>query len=149
MALDTTWGPVGGLRRRGGREMASGQHGQEGQRGNGPRPDVPPNPRPPEIFIPRPRLDEFLDGVPATPVNLVVAPAGSGKTVAVAAWSDRVGSAEPPVVVAWTRGDRPEAIAELVEAMRCPDHDDGPDVLVVDDAHLMPEQSQTLLAGVV
>ena len=39
-------------------------------------------PRPPEVFVPRPRLDEFLDGVPTTPVSLMVAPAGSGKTTA-------------------------------------------------------------------
>ena len=105
-------------------------------------------PRPPDVFVPRPRLDEFLDGSTRTPLNLVVAPAGSGKTAAVAAWTERARRAEPSVVVAWARGDQDDEVAAQLEAMRCPDHPDGPDVLVVDDVHLASARTQQLLAGV-
>jgi LuxR family transcriptional regulator, maltose regulon positive regulatory protein len=108
----------------------------------------PPAPRPPGNFVPRQRLDAFLDQVLATPVNLVVAPAGSGKTAAAAAWTERLSGAEPAVRVAWTRGDDPEMIALQLEAMRCSQIPDGPHALVIDDAHLLTEESAELLSGV-
>src|SRR6478735_4040309 len=98
---------------------------------------APPAPRPPGNFVPRPRLDDFLDEVLTTPVSLVVAPAGSGKTAAAAAWSERLAAADPAIPVAWTRGDDPEMIAVQLEAMRCSKIPDGPHALVVDDAHLL------------
>lgn len=108
----------------------------------------PATPRPPGIFVSRPRLRAFLDGVRDTPVNLVVAPAGSGKTAAVAAWTERAAHADPPVSVAWTSGDQTETIAALVEAMRCPDHPDGPDVVVIDDVQVVAEPVRRLLLDV-
>ncbi|KQW47554.1 hypothetical protein ASC77_13985 [Nocardioides sp. Root1257] len=125
--------------------MASGQHGH---RGNGARPYASPTPRPPELFVPRPRVDEFLDGVPVTPVNLVVAPAGSGKTAAAAAWSDRVGRGRRPLRVAWVRGDQTTAIGAQVEAMRCPEQPEGPVVVVIDDVHLLAPESRELLTAI-
>jgi ATP/maltotriose-dependent transcriptional regulator MalT len=105
-------------------------------------------PRPPELFVPRARLDEFLEAVPSTPVNLIVAPAGSGKTAAAASWSGRVNRLRQGPTVAWTRGDQAVTIAAQVEAMRCPEQPDGPTVVVIDDVHLMSEESRELLATI-
>jgi ATP/maltotriose-dependent transcriptional regulator MalT len=124
--------------------MATGQRA-EGDRARKHALPATATPRPPELFIPRERLDEFLDAVPTTPVNLMVAPAGSGKTAAAAAWSERVSRS---VTVAWTRGDQAAAIATQVEAMRCPEQPDGPTVVVIDDIHLLSEESRDLLAAI-
>ncbi|MEU7790283.1 LuxR C-terminal-related transcriptional regulator [Amycolatopsis sp. NPDC049159] len=44
-------------------------------------------PRVPRIFVPRPRLEALLDRATVRPVTVVRAPAGSGKTTALAAWA--------------------------------------------------------------
>ena len=43
-------------------------------------------PAPPAYFIHRPRLHGLLDGITGQPLTLVIAPAGSGKTLLVSAW---------------------------------------------------------------
>jgi len=43
-------------------------------------------PEPPAYFIHRPRLHDLLDGITGQPLTLVIAPAGSGKTLLVSAW---------------------------------------------------------------
>src|SRR6478735_2431479 len=133
---------------RGGRPMASRQraHLASGVRVHALPVSV--TPRPPSLFITRPRLDQFLDAVPTTPVNLMVAPAGSGKTAAAAAWSERLSRSDRPVSLAWTRGDQTAAIIALVEAMRCPDQLDGPTVVVIDDVQLLAEESRGLLTSI-
>ncbi|WP_028643707.1 LuxR C-terminal-related transcriptional regulator [Nocardioides sp. URHA0020] len=98
--------------------------------------------------MPRSRLDDFLDAVPTTPVTLVIAPAGSGKTAAAAAWTERVRGSGQPTSVAWTRGDQATLIAAQVEAMRCPEQPDGPTVVVIDDVELLSEASRDSLAGI-
>ncbi|GAA4704816.1 LuxR C-terminal-related transcriptional regulator [Nocardioides conyzicola] len=123
-----------------GRVHAAGTHART--------PPTASTPRPPEVFVPRPRLDEFLDDVPTTPVTLMVAPAGSGKTAAAAAWSERVSRSLPPVSVAWTSGDQDAAVATLVEAMRCPEQPDGPTVVVVDDVQLLSDASRESLTAI-
>ncbi|WP_370963376.1 LuxR C-terminal-related transcriptional regulator [Amycolatopsis sp. cg9] len=45
-------------------------------------------PRVPGIFVPRPRLAALFDRATARPVTVVRAPAGSGKTTALAGWAD-------------------------------------------------------------
>jgi ATP/maltotriose-dependent transcriptional regulator MalT len=128
--------------------MASGQHARPTGVA---RPHVIPasvTPRPPELFVPRARLDEFLDTVPTTPVSLMIAPAGSGKTAAAAAWSARVNRASGRSTVAWTRGDQDNAIGAQVEAMRCPEQPDGPTVVVIDDVHLLSDKSRDALGAI-
>ena len=105
-------------------------------------------PHPPQLFIPRPRLDAFLEAVPTTPVTLVVAPAGSGKTAAAAAWSERVRRAEPARRVSWVRADQTEQIRSEVTAMRCLEVVDGPEVVVIDDAHLIGPEAADLLTDI-
>ena len=98
-------------------------------------------PRPPELFVPRPRLDEFLGAVPQFTVNLVVAPAGSGKTAAAAAWTDR--ATRSGAAVTWVRATDVDQLArELARATAA-----GP-VLVVDDAHLLPAVAARMLGRV-
>lgn len=128
--------------------MASGQQAERIGEVPSRTATTPPTPRPPDLFVPRPRLDAFLDAVPGTPVNLVVAPAGSGKTAAVAAWSERLVRSVDPVAVAWTRGDQAEVIAEQLTSMRCPEIRGHPTVLVIDDVQLLSPETTELLADV-
>jgi len=53
-------------------------------------------PAPPAYFIHRPRLHGLLDGITGQPLTLVIAPAGSGKTLLVSAWI-----AQCPLQTAW------------------------------------------------
>ena len=53
-------------------------------------------PEPPAYFIHRPRLHDLLDGITGQPLTLVIAPAGSGKTLLVSAWI-----AQCPLHTAW------------------------------------------------
>ncbi len=108
----------------------------------------PDTPHPPQLFIPRPRLDTFLEAVPTTPVTLVIAPAGSGKTAAAAAWSERVRRATPALRVSWVRANQTEQIRSEVTAMRCPEVIDGPEVVVIDDVHLISAEAADILADI-
>jgi ATP/maltotriose-dependent transcriptional regulator MalT len=128
--------------------MASGQRARSVDEGHSRALPSSVSPRPPDLFVPRARLDQFLDAVPTTPVNLLIAPAGSGKTAAAAAWSARVNQATRRNTVAWARGDQGTVISAQVEAMRCPEQPDGPTVVVVDDVHLMPEDSRDALGAI-
>ncbi len=93
-------------------------------------------PPPPFLYVERRRLDAFFERVPATPVSVVVAPAGSGKTAAAAAWAEKAVQGGQPV--AWLRADQPADLAA---------HLGRPSVLVVDDAHLLDPDSAALLAS--
>ncbi|WP_425475619.1 LuxR C-terminal-related transcriptional regulator [Nocardioides tweenelious] len=108
----------------------------------------PDTPHPPQLFIPRPRLETFLEAVPTTPVTLVVAPAGSGKTAAAAAWSERVRRTTPALRVSWVRADQTEQIRAEVTAMRCPEVVEGPEVVVIDDVHLIGAEAADLLTDI-
>ncbi|MEU4253345.1 LuxR C-terminal-related transcriptional regulator [Amycolatopsis sp. NPDC026612] len=57
-------------------------------------------PRIPKIFVPRARLTALLDRATARPVTVVQAPAGAGKTMALAGWAGEGGD------VAWVSLDR-------------------------------------------
>jgi LuxR family maltose regulon positive regulatory protein len=97
-------------------------------------PDLPDN------FVELPRLLDQLDQITARAVSLVVAPAGTGKTTLLAAWSRR----RCGLPVHWVSATSPAAIADLTRAVRAdpgelaPDHLDqafvpgAPLVLVVD-----------------
>ena len=92
----------------------------------------PTTARPPDRLVRRARVAEFLDDCPRYAATLVVAPAGSGKTAAAAAYTERARAAG--TTVTWLRPDRHDMLADAVaEAATLPD----PPVLVVDDAHLL------------
>ncbi|RYP85044.1 hypothetical protein EKO23_13730 [Nocardioides guangzhouensis] len=94
----------------------------------------------PRTLFGRSRLYSFFARVTTTPVSLLVAPAGCGKTAAVLAWEAAAGGE-----VRWFAPDQAEDAVRLAEqTVRSP----GPRtlVLVVDDAHLLPDGTVTTLA---
>jgi LuxR family maltose regulon positive regulatory protein len=86
----------------------------------------PPSVRPPALrdgIVPRARLARRLSAARDTPVALLVAPAGYGKTTLLAEWAQRDAR---PFRWAWRAADA----AALIEAAS------APQVIVLDDAHL-------------
>ena len=116
--------------------MAPGAAGRE-------YPTAPATARPPQALVPRSRVQRFLDEVPAYAATLVVAPAGSGKTAGVAAYTQRARAAGRPVT--WIRPDRVDLLAAAVDAAAAAD---TPPVIVVDDAHQLPREGVALLTRV-
>lgn len=107
----------------------------------------PATAKPPERPVRRPRVAEFLDGCPAYAATLLVAPAGSGKTAAAAAYTVRARA--DGTTVRWLRSDRHDLLAEAVaEAVTDAAAQDAPPVLVVDDAHLLCADGLAVLATV-
>ncbi|MEV4057049.1 LuxR C-terminal-related transcriptional regulator [Amycolatopsis sp. NPDC049688] len=77
-------------------------------------------PRLPGIFVPRPRLDALLDHAATRRVTVVRAPAGAGKTTALAAWA---GAGRDVAWVSLDEGDNDESrlwAAILAALRRCP-----------------------------
>lgn len=105
------------------------------------RPAAPASARPPDVFIPRPRVQTLLDDVPAYAATVIVAPAGSGKTAAVAAYSERARAGGAPVT--WLR---PEQVDLLTDALGAALDAPGATVLVLDDAHLLSAEGATAVA---
>lgn len=124
-------------------------------------------------LVRRPRLDALLDGVDASRVTLVQAPAGYGKTTVLRFWGEalrhrgrpvlwlaaRAGMARPEDMWSWLwmaasragldwpafRLDSPmdELLAHLVT-------DGGPDpVLILDDAHLLPPEALLVVERII
>ena len=94
----------------------------------------------PRTLFRRSGLYSFFAKLTTTPVNLMVAPAGSGKTAAVLAWESAAGGE-----VRWFAPDQAaDAVALAENTIRSP----GPRalVLVVDDAHLLPDGAVETLA---
>ncbi|GAA4372409.1 LuxR C-terminal-related transcriptional regulator [Nocardioides caricicola] len=98
-------------------------------------------PGPPLLHVARPRLDTFFDAVPQTPVSVVVAPAGTGKTAAAAAWAEQMACAGRPVT--WLRGNQADGFADDLSG-----HLASSAVLVIDDAHLLGSDAVAPLAAV-
>ena len=95
----------------------------------------------PRTLFGRAGLYSFFARVTTTPVSLLVAPAGSGKTAAVLAWEAAAGGE-----VRWFAPDQADDAVGLAEStVRSP----GPRtlVLVVDDAHLLPDGVVARLAA--
>ncbi|GAA3384721.1 LuxR C-terminal-related transcriptional regulator [Cryptosporangium minutisporangium] len=135
-------------------------------------------PRRPGRWIDRPRVDALLADAGHRSLTVLVAPAGSGKTAALAGWSER-GNADsaPTPPVRWLvarpglRADRfASAILVTAGQRALPEARDGrartpeqvrrevlrrlyggnatPQILVVDDAHLLHHDLLNLLDGV-
>ncbi|NUR96863.1 MAG: hypothetical protein HOV67_16580 [Kribbellaceae bacterium] len=89
-------------------------------------------PRPPRTVVARPRLQAALDMGVRSPLTMVVAPAGTGKTVLLSDWAARRS-------VAWIPGQEPDGLARALEQS---------DPIVVDDAQLLPAEAVGQLAHV-
>ena len=99
-------------------------------------------PEPPAPFIARPQVSAFLDAVPDTPVNLMVAPAGTGKTAAAAAWTVQRPDSPP---VTWVRLGSSGTGARLPEEPTRPGPGPAP-IVVVDDAQTLDRHAVAVLA---
>jgi LuxR family maltose regulon positive regulatory protein len=94
-------------------------------------------PRPPHTLVTRERLHSALDLGVRSSLTVLVAPAGTGKTVLLSDWVTRRRRSGQPVV--WVSGQTPDALGEVLE--QTIGHDSAapdPHPIVIDDAHLLP-----------
>jgi LuxR family maltose regulon positive regulatory protein len=86
-------------------------------------------PRPPLTLVTRERLHSALDLGARAPLTMVIAPAGTGKTVLLSDWVARRRQLGQSVV--WVPGQSPDLLHETLRT-------NPPVPIVVDDAHLLP-----------
>ncbi|PKH40931.1 hypothetical protein CXG46_10735 [Nocardioides alpinus] len=101
------------------------------------RSPVPGAPWLPKHFVPRPLLWSLLDEATEHPVTVVVAPAGAGKTLGVAGW---LAASSPTITPRWFSATRNTPVELLEEVLDQASERAGPvpQLVVVDDAHLLP-----------
>lgn len=103
-------------------------------------------PRPPRALVTRERLLTALDRGSRLPLSMLVAPAGTGKTVLLADWAAR---REEPVLWISASHDA-DALDKLLPPAGSSRDEATPEIVVIDDAHLLPagtfEQLSELLA---
>ncbi|TDW79576.1 MULTISPECIES: LuxR C-terminal-related transcriptional regulator [Kribbella] len=93
-------------------------------------------PWPPLTLVTRERLHSALDLGVRAPLTMLVAPAGTGKTVLLSDWVARRRRSGEPVM--WVSGQSPGALTESLQHVIGGDVPSLPDPIVVDDAHLLP-----------
>lgn len=101
------------------------------------RPPSGPAPRPPRTLVTRERLHRALDRGFRQPLTMLVAPAGTGKTVLLADWAAR---SERPIRWISATGV-PAALDELLLPA------DDSELVIIDDAHLLPAGALEQLSG--
>ena len=105
-------------------------------------------PRLPRLYVPRRRLWERLDAATQGPVTSLVAPVGAGKTVGVSGWLQSQDPSRTTRVHADPSLD-PVTMTRLLD--NAPDSHRlsapgiAPDLVVVDDAHILPAATLRLL----
>ena len=105
-------------------------------------------PRLPRVYVPRARLWQRLDLATQGALTLLVAPVGAGKTLGVSGWLRRTGRAEDTV---WVHADAtwvPERLQELLDASAPHEHSASapfPGLVVIDDAHALPQATLRLI----
>ncbi|KRF32438.1 helix-turn-helix transcriptional regulator [Nocardioides sp. Soil805] len=130
--------------------MASDAEGRRRAATDLTRPVAAGIPRLPRTYVPRSALWERLDAATGAPMTLLVAPAGAGKTLAVAGWL-RSDATTAGTDVLWIRADDDRAQERVRDALdRGADAlgaADGarPPLVVVDDAHELPASVVRLL----
>lgn len=100
-------------------------------------------PQPPLTLVTRERLHSALDLGVRTPLTMLVAPAGTGKTVLLADWVERRRQSGQPVT--WISGQAPGALGEFLEQAAHADTGTVSAPIVVDDAHLLSAADITSL----
>ncbi|TDU83331.1 ATP/maltotriose-dependent transcriptional regulator MalT [Kribbella voronezhensis] len=103
-------------------------------------------PRPPLTLVTRERLHAALDLGVRSSLTVLVAPAGTGKTVLLSDWVARRQRSGQPVV--WVPGQTPGALSEVLERVADAGDSAVPDPVVVDDAHLLPPSAVAEVARV-
>jgi len=103
-------------------------------------------PRLPRIYVDRHRLWDRLEEATQNPLTLLVAPVGAGKTLGVSGWLHHTGRTGR---VAWVSADaswdRTRMGRLLDTATRDAEHGSVPELIVVDDAHQLPQATLRLL----
>jgi LuxR family maltose regulon positive regulatory protein len=97
-------------------------------------------PRPPSTLVVRERLHAALDLGVRSPLTMLVAPAGTGKTVLLSDWVTRWRAPGTPVT--WIGGHAASSLEPVLEQAMAGDPP-APGLIVVDDGHLL---SATVLA---
>jgi DNA-binding CsgD family transcriptional regulator len=92
----------------------------------------------------RPRISERLDQGVGAPLTLIVAPAGSGKTTALAQW---VNERTAPVTWVTATSDTAASLARVEAALQDVANAQDRAVIIVDDAHRLPSQAWPLIEG--
>lgn len=92
-----------------------------------------PGPGLPASYTARPRLHALLDALTQRRIALVVGPAGSGKSVAVAGWA----AARPALDVRWVEADELRSDTEILASVRATPY--ARTVLVLDCADTSPD----------
>ncbi|WP_432875601.1 LuxR C-terminal-related transcriptional regulator [Kribbella sp. CA-245084] len=103
-------------------------------------------PRPPLTLVTRERLHSALDLGVGSPLTMVIAPAGTGKTVLLSDWVTRRRRSGEPVV--WVPGQSPGSLQGFLERVDGAEGSQMLDPIVVDDAHLLPASTVAALARV-
>ncbi|WUJ70407.1 LuxR C-terminal-related transcriptional regulator [Kribbella soli] len=103
-------------------------------------------PRPPLTLVTRERLHSALDLGVGSPLTMVIAPAGTGKTVLLSDWVTRRRRTGEPVV--WVPGQSPGSLQGFLERVDGAEGSQMLDPIVVDDAHLLPASTVAALARV-
>lgn len=90
----------------------------------------------------RPRIHELLERGASARLTLIVAPAGSGKTTALAQWVDERSAPVSWVTASW---DATASVAELRAALQDAAKAKDRAGVIVDDAHRLPAQAWPLI----
>jgi LuxR family maltose regulon positive regulatory protein len=101
-------------------------------------------PRPPLTLVTRERLRAALDRGARSPLTVLVAPAGTGKTVLLSDWAARRRASGQELF--WVPGQEPDALEETLAQATVVDTSTTPDPVVVDDAHLLPAAAFAVLS---
>lgn len=100
----------------------------------------------PRTFVARRRLESRLDAAAGASVTLLVAPAGSGKTVGVGGWA-RAAARDGDDGPVWVQADGSWNAHRLAAQLVLADDPSGarPRLVVVDDAHQLPTETLRLI----
>src|SRR3954451_18034927 len=134
-------------------------------------------PRTPKVLVPRQRLYSSLDAGTTGPLTLIVGPAGTGKTVLLSSWLDQT-SADHIGQVRWSNAQDHVPLGEVLllaagvpadearvltgsgqssgdvsaavldELARRREDGTAPDLVVLDDAHLLPASDVALVSSI-
>jgi ATP/maltotriose-dependent transcriptional regulator MalT len=103
------------------------------------------SPRPPRTLVTRERLHSALDRGTLAPLTMLIAPAGTGKTVLLSDWASRRRSSGQHVL--WVPGQDAAVLDDILERAFT-DEDPDPQPTIVDDAHLLSPATLTALGDV-
>jgi ATP/maltotriose-dependent transcriptional regulator MalT len=97
-------------------------------------------------LVARERLHSALDQAAQLPLTVLVAPAGTGKTVLLSDWASRRRRANRDIF--WVPGQEPAVLDQIINGIEATGPVESFGTVVVDDAHLLPKPTLDRLARV-